>query len=160
MNIHSPHVQDFCHVGISLCFYHSWSWYESDTSTARLLPNIQTSKSFSLLLMSKGCMWACVFFPFPPLRHLLWTAFSLFCLAHPQPFAIELWVPARKSSANPFEVDRASWLRRRLWSSNALSSIIYMETHVGTWKSFRVQLANQLFVSCANKPRVNCPIHT
>lgn len=65
MNIHSPHVQDFCHVGILLCFYHSWSSYESNTSTARLLPNTQTSKSFSLSLMSKGCMRARVFFFFP-----------------------------------------------------------------------------------------------
>lgn len=39
-------------------------------------------------------------------------------------------------------------------------SIIYTGTHVETWKSSQVQLADQLFVSCADKLGANCPVHT
>lgn len=39
-------------------------------------------------------------------------------------------------------------------------SVIYTGTHVETWKSSQVQLADQLFVGCANKLRANCPVHT
>lgn len=108
-------AQDFCPVGILLCFYHSWKPF----SNCGFCQTSKLQKPFSFA--NEQRMKMCVFFC-PPLRHLLWKGFRL---TNPPPhnqLQLNLEVPARKSTANPFEVDRASWLRRRLSSSNTLSS--------------------------------------
>lgn len=80
-------------------------------------------KKHFLLLMSKRCM--CVFSSSAPpsmkrLSHQLNTPPARLS---PPPNYLQLnsEVPARKSNANPFEVDRASRLWQQLSSSNALS---------------------------------------
>lgn len=112
-------LQDFCPVGISLCFYHSWKAYFN----CGFCQASKLQKAFPVANEQK--MHVCFFLlcatfyekAFAPTQHPPPARLS------PPPNYLQLnsEVPARKSNANPFEVDRASRLWRQLSSSNALS---------------------------------------
>lgn len=108
--------QDFCPVGISLCFYHSWKPHFNRGFCQT--PKLQKAFPFA----NEQRMHVCIFF-FLLCATFYETAFTPTQTPLPPPNRLQLnsEVPARKSTANPFEVDRASWLRRQLSSSNALS---------------------------------------
>lgn len=76
--------QDFCPVGISLCFYHSWKPHFNRGFCQT--PKLQKAFPFA----NEQRVHVCIFF-FPPLRHFLWNGFHTNSNTPPQPFAIELW---------------------------------------------------------------------
>lgn len=106
--------QDFCPVGISLCFYHSWKPHFNRGFCQT--PKLQKAFPFA----NEQRVHVCIFFSSSAPLSMKRLSHQL---KHPPHNRLQLnsEVPARKSTANPFEVDRASWLRRQLSSSNALS---------------------------------------
>lgn len=151
-------LQDFCPVGISLCFYHSWKAYFNcgfcqASKLQKAFPVANEQKMHVCFFLLCATFYEKAFaptqhpppppaYPHPP-TICNWT---LKC-QHANQTLIHLKLTGRPDYGGSFLLQTP--YRRHLYRNTCRNM-----------KEFQVQLANQLFVSCANKPRENCSIHT
>lgn len=144
--------QDFCPVGILRCFYHSRKPYFNcgfcqTSKLQKAFPFANEQRMHVRFYLLCATFYEKAFAPtqVPP-TICNWT---LKCRRANQ-LLIHLKLTGRPDYGGSFLLQTP--YRHHLYGDMCL--------HVQTWKRFHVQLANQFFVRCDNKPRANCFLHT